>query len=375
MHDLGALANEGHHTVITELGRRMLAFPVHPRYARMLLAAQEYGCVHQACLVAALTQGRDLLLRNPRRKCGSARGSVRRPECVRLLDSDAGLEFRVEESIPDGGLGKVGIHGVTARQVGPLYDQFLRIARTKDSTSSPARSTRTALQKCILIGFSDRVGRMDRDTRRCELVHGRRGTLARESVVRKSPLIVAAEIREIGGRPGRSRHHYFSGHGDRTRLAAGTFSGRLQTEIRVTFDSANPESSRRKTVLRFRDLVVTARRVEPPGGCGGAAAGGRNCRRDGCQLPHWDHGIEQWILRLNLLAQWCPDLQLPPITSRTGNTSSSSFVSARCAYKDIKDATSSPWSIMAFAGSTRSARQARARAGHSSQRAHAQGDL
>ena len=30
--------------------------PVHPRYARMLLAAQEFGCVYQACLVAALTQ-------------------------------------------------------------------------------------------------------------------------------------------------------------------------------------------------------------------------------------------------------------------------------------------------------------------------------
>jgi len=42
----------------------MLAFPLHPRYARMLLAAQDYGCVYQACLLAALTQGRDLLLRN-----------------------------------------------------------------------------------------------------------------------------------------------------------------------------------------------------------------------------------------------------------------------------------------------------------------------
>ena len=51
-------------TEITPIGRKMLAFPLHPRYSRMLLAAQEYGCVHQACLVAALTQGRDLLLRN-----------------------------------------------------------------------------------------------------------------------------------------------------------------------------------------------------------------------------------------------------------------------------------------------------------------------
>jgi ATP-dependent helicase HrpB len=48
---------------ITALGRRMLAFPVHPRYARMLLAAQNYGCVRSVALIAALTQGRDLLVR------------------------------------------------------------------------------------------------------------------------------------------------------------------------------------------------------------------------------------------------------------------------------------------------------------------------
>ena len=59
-----ATRNTQHGTRITELGRKMLAFPLHPRYARMLLAAQDHGCVYQACLVAALTQGRDLLLRN-----------------------------------------------------------------------------------------------------------------------------------------------------------------------------------------------------------------------------------------------------------------------------------------------------------------------
>src|SRR5262249_49077531 len=73
LRDLGALAVEGRHTVITELGRRMLAFPVHPRYARMLLAAHEHGCVYQACLVAALTQGRDLLLRNSTKEVSAAR--------------------------------------------------------------------------------------------------------------------------------------------------------------------------------------------------------------------------------------------------------------------------------------------------------------
>ncbi|MGA2787229.1 MAG: helicase-related protein, partial [Verrucomicrobiota bacterium] len=60
-------------TLITPIGRKMLAFPLHPRYSRMLLAAHEYGCVHQACLVAALTQGRDLLLRNVDRDTNSFR--------------------------------------------------------------------------------------------------------------------------------------------------------------------------------------------------------------------------------------------------------------------------------------------------------------
>src|SRR5262249_23246166 len=43
--DLGALKGPEHH--ITPVGRKMLAFPLHPRYSRMLLAAQDYHCVYQ----------------------------------------------------------------------------------------------------------------------------------------------------------------------------------------------------------------------------------------------------------------------------------------------------------------------------------------
>ena len=73
--DLGALSADGN---ITPLGRRMLAFPVHPRYARMLLAAEEHRCVRAIALIAAVTQGRNLLRRaegqaGPRRSRRSAR--------------------------------------------------------------------------------------------------------------------------------------------------------------------------------------------------------------------------------------------------------------------------------------------------------------
>ena len=50
------------------------------------------------------------------------------------------------------------------------------------------------------MSFSDQVAkRRDAGTLHCEVVHGRTGDLDRDSVVRDSALIVAAEIREIEG--------------------------------------------------------------------------------------------------------------------------------------------------------------------------------
>ena len=79
----------------------MLAFPLHPRYARMLLAAQDYRCVYQACLLAALTQGRDLLLRNvDGDTVAAARGSAGRKGRQRFLAADAGLAACLRQRLP-----------------------------------------------------------------------------------------------------------------------------------------------------------------------------------------------------------------------------------------------------------------------------------
>src|SRR6059036_1072849 len=140
--DLGALRNGPQHTEIGRLGRRMLAFPVHPRYTRMLLAAQEYGCVYQACLVAELTQGRDLLLRNAPRDVIAAREDVFGDSSddnasdfwilMRAWNYAARNHFQMEA------LRRLGIHGGTAREVGPVHEQFLRIARDEGLDVTPA---------------------------------------------------------------------------------------------------------------------------------------------------------------------------------------------------------------------------------------------
>jgi len=332
--DLGAMSKGS----ITGLGRRMLAFPVHPRYARMLLAAQNYGCVYYACLVAALTQGRDLLVRKPDREAAAARDEFFDEQAssdflvlMRAWEYASKNQFRIDV------MRRFGIHGVTARQVGPLLDQFLRIAKDEDLDVRVRELDETALRKCILIGFSDRVARrIDDSTLRCELVHGRRGTLARETVVKESPLFVTAEVQELGGRQGEVNTILSLNTAIEMDWLKEIFPGDVAPDLRVVFDTVTRRVVADE-VLRFRDLVVASKRIEPAPADAAARLLADEIVEGRLQLPNWDHSVEQWILRLNLLAKWCPDIELPPI----GDDERKHIIEQLCfgavSFKDLKD--------------------------------------
>ena len=344
-------------TVVTGIGRKMLAFPVHPRYSRMLLAAQEYGCVHQACLVAALTQGRDLLLRNVGREVESAREDLFGEKAssdfwilMRAWNYAFKNQFRLDACR------KLGIHAVTARQVGPLLEQFLRIAKDEGLDTKPREIKDEALQKCILIGFSDRVARrLDQGTLRCELVHNRRGVLARESAISRSrgnethfkigkkteppnvgsyELFVAAEVREIEGRE------------VSTVLSLATaielewlrelFPDDLKSELHIQFD-ATAKRVQAAELVRFRGLALSAKRVEPPPAEAAARLLADEILAGRLPLPNWDHAVEQWLVRLNLLCRHCPELQLPPFAEDDRKHIIEQLCHGAVSYKDIKE--------------------------------------
>jgi ATP-dependent helicase HrpB len=323
---------------ITPVGRKMLAFPLHPRYGRMLLAAQAYGCVHQACLVAALTQGRDLLLRNPGREVEAAREDLLGEKAssdfwvvMRAWSFAVNNQFRLEACR------KLGIHAITAKQVGPLFEQFLRIAKDEGLDTRPNDVKDEALQKCILIGFSDRVARrLDEGTLRCELVHGRRGVLARESRVQASPLLVTAEIREVEGRDREVNTILSLATAIETDWLRELFPDDLKREVRVEFD-AQQKRVLAAELLRFRDLALAAKRIDPPPAEAAARLLADEILAGRLLLPNWDHGVEQWLARLNLLCQHCADLQLPAVTEDDKQHIIAQLCHGAVSYKDIKE--------------------------------------
>jgi ATP-dependent helicase HrpB len=333
--DLSALDHLGR---LTRVGRQMLAFPVHPRYARMLLAAQEYRCAYQACLVAALTQGRDLLIRNPGKDVQRFREDLFGDQAssdfwilMRAWTYAAKNNFSLEACR------RAGVHAQTARQVGPLLEQFLRIAQEEGIEVKPAPVNDEAIQKCILIGFSDRVARrLDEGTLRCELVHGRRGVLARESVVQRNPLFVAAEVREVEGAEKTLNTLLSLATAIEPDWLREFYPEDMQGTPRVFYDSAARRVCAEEQV-RFRDLALSTRRIEPPPADAAARLLAEEVLAGRLTLPKWDHSVEQGILRLNLLSEWCPELQLPPLTDGDRRHLVEQLCHGAVSYKDLKE--------------------------------------
>ena len=335
LEDLGAI---GHDKKITAIGRKMLAFPLHPRYARMLLAAQEYNCVYQACLVAALTQGRDLLIRNAGKDVETLREDLLGEKSssdfwilMRAWSYAFNNQFRMDACR------KLGIHAVTAKQVGPLFDQFLRIAKDEGLDTKPNEVKDEALQKCILIGFSDRVTRrMDQGTLRCELVHGRRGVLARESKVQQSSLLVVAEIREVEGRDREVNTILSLATAIEVEWLKELFPDDIKSDVHVQFD-AREKRVLAAELLRFRDLALAAKRIDPPPADAAARLLADEIIAGRLLLPNWDHHVEQWLARLNLLCKECADLQLPNISDDDKKSIIEQLCHGAVSYKDIKE--------------------------------------
>jgi ATP-dependent helicase HrpB len=300
---------------ITELGRRMLRFPMHPRYARMFLAAQDYGCVRSVALMAALTQGRNFLLRNVDKRTAEAREELFGEE----HESDFFLLMRAwryadKANYNGDACRRLGIHVQGARQVGPLFEQFLEIAAAEKLDVAEKRIDGVAVRKCVLVGFSDHLARrLDKGTLRCELVHKRKGVLARESCIDQAPLLVAAEITEIESRGEVNTLLNLCTAIEEPWLKE-LFPEDFADAGGVTYDVTARRVMARKE-RRFRDLVLESKQTaeEPPEG-EAAAILAREVMAGNIMLTEWNEAVEQWIVRVNCLAKWWPELEVNPIT-------------------------------------------------------------
>jgi len=332
LRDLGATDERG---VITPLGRRMAEFPLHPRYARMLIEAGARGCVRPVALIAALTQGRSLLRRRSDRDARTEREDRLGPATSDFFLLARAWNYARLNRFDPARCERLGIHAHACRQVGPIFDLFLRQAERAGLPVGESAGADEDVRRCILAGFADHVARrLDGGTLRCALTHGRRGRLDRGSAVQDAPLIVAAEISEIEGRDVEVVLSLATAI--REEWLDELFPGERREEVAVVYDRA----ARRVLALRrrsFRGLVLDERPGGDPPPEAAAALLAEEALEGSLQLAHWNEAVEQWIARVNFVARAAPEHGVSAIGPAERRTILERICLGGFSQKDVRD--------------------------------------
>jgi ATP-dependent helicase HrpB len=233
--DLGAVADSRP----TDLGRRMIELPLHPRLARMLMEAPASGR-RVAALLAAMLSERDV----------ARHGGRDFPVSADIAERLAALA--------GGGSGSLAVDGAAIATVRRRADELLRRARL--STDGSLTSDPGPL---LALGYPDRIGQLSGGAR-YRLRHGSGATLPEHDPLIGAKWLVAAEI------DGAGRTSHTDG---RIRLAAvidrqdveSIGGSAVATVVRVEWDDRVDDL--RATTERVLDaLVLEAVRTSAPAG-------------------------------------------------------------------------------------------------------------
>ena len=333
LRDLGALDHEG---ALTARGDRMLSFPTHPRYAAMLLAAEKLGCVRAAALMAALTQARPLLMRTDR-KTEEARQDLFGGGSSDFLVLSRVFAWAQRHDFKSHACREFAVHADAAKQVARIFDQFLTLAQTQGLTTTALPAPDEAIAECILAGFSDQVARRrSSGNSLCDMVHGRRGMLVKESAATNSRLLVATEIHEIGQSSGDLRVQLSMATAIDEGMLRRVFPENFSEKTQLCFDTMTHRVVEKREKI-FRDLLLESisRDVAPSPEASIILAQGII---DGeLPLPTWSEEAIAWIDRWKWLHRFHPELRLPLWSEELRIQAMERWCQGSVSYRDVKE--------------------------------------
>jgi ATP-dependent helicase HrpB len=196
---LAAIDSEG---TITREGRAMLALPIHPRLAKIVLVSRDEGLERDGALLAATLAEREIraALRTRFGERARAASESGTSDAMERLEAIAMAEH---DGLSRSSLSQSGLDPGAANAVVRLRDQILRaLARVRlDVRPSGSSDVEAALLRAVLAGYPDRVGkRRKKNGDEIVLAGGGSARLAETSVVREAELMVCVEAEEKNGK-------------------------------------------------------------------------------------------------------------------------------------------------------------------------------
>ena len=217
--DLGALDKS---VSVTPEGRKMARFPLHPRLARLLLRAEELGCLRLGADLSALLSERDILRRDM-----SAGRMVR--------DSEPDIAVRID-ILGEWRKGRVAPNNTDAwalRAVDRIAGQLAGLMRGAPKAVMPETPGTDEISRLLLCAFPDRIAQLrEEGDGHFVLSQGRGVRLPSTTGLSKSPYIVAVNV--DAGEKAEGIVHLAAPLSE--ELIRRDLSGRIETVRRVEWD-------------------------------------------------------------------------------------------------------------------------------------------
>ncbi|XXF75512.1 ATP-dependent helicase HrpB [Myxococcaceae bacterium GXIMD 01537] len=294
---------------VTDIGERLLRFPLHPRQARIIVEGERRGVGADAATLAALMGERDIRREARAHLSGPGRASdvVSGPsDLLELLE-----RFREAErsGFSSGRIHSLALDMGAVQAVDRVQRQLRRAVKDKGGRPSKPEAVEEALMLSALAGYPDRVARRRRPRAPDVLLFGG-GTaaLSEQSVVQEADLLVAVDAEE---RPGR---------GVVVRLASAVepeWLLDLYPEALEEVDALqwNAEARRveRITRLSYGNLVLEETRTPAPPSEAAARVLVEAALAAGPGRFADPEALEQWRNRVAVLAQAFPEAGFPTV--------------------------------------------------------------
>jgi ATP-dependent helicase HrpB len=297
---LGAIDASG---APTELGRKMLRHPLHPRQARLLVEAERRGVGREGCILAALVGEGELVRgRRPAQVSGPA---------DLLSDLDHFADAQRVRFDPDRlrGLGlDIGVTLAVERVRRQLEHKLQGKPERVDNPDS-------ALAISILAGYPDRVARRRRKGG-SELVMSAGGTaqLAESSVVKDAELMVAVDAEERSAQGKGGVVTVRSASAIEPEWLLDLHAERLRESVEFSWN-ATGERVEVVRKLSYDQVVLEEKRTpaRPEDGEGGARVLAEAARARGARSFVDGEALDRLLGRLAFVRTACPELALPTI--------------------------------------------------------------
>jgi len=338
---LGATTAQGE---LSELGRRLLHLPIHPRLARVVTRGEELGVANEACLAAALLSERDIrsdarLRMGP----GAQRDLGVSGPCDVLELMSRFAEAEAVNFRPDA-VKRAGLDVRTVQAVATSCRKLSSSARKRAPRPDSPDALDAAVRRAILAGFPDRVGKRRRPGKpEIVLSQGGSAKLSEASIVHEGELLVAVaadEQRSLSfGAPAQTGGSRAQGA---VRLATSIeanwlledFGSRIEMKDELLW---NPEAERveRREGMAFGAILLDETRAAAPPSPEASRLLFDAAKARGVFSSLASDGLGGLVSRLALLREHFPEAGVPEISSGLDDAAAARLCDGRVSLAEL----------------------------------------